>query len=98
MIIVIIDIVTIIIKDINKSTNKTNDNNYNISREEFAAFIGSHNIDYYLDYIHKMKNNNNFLSWNWSCFFLSSYWLLYRKLYALATILIVFNIGFFTTI
>lgn len=83
-------------QDINKTTNKSfNDNNNNdISREEFASFIGSHNIDYYLYYIHKMENNHKFLSWNWSCFFLSSYWLLYRKLYALATILIVFNLGF----
>ena len=63
--------------------------NDNISREEFAAFIGNHNTDYYLDFIHKTENNNRFSSWNWPCFFLGSYWLLYRKLYVLASILII---------
>jgi hypothetical protein len=62
--------------------------NDNISREEFAAFIGDHNTNYYLEYIHKMKDNNKFPSWNWSCFFLSHYWLLYRKLYIPATLVI----------
>lgn len=59
-----------------------------ISREEFAAFVGNHNTNYYLEYIHKMKDNNKFPSWNWSCFFLSHYWLLYRKLYFPAAIVI----------
>lgn len=76
-------------KTINSSFNIYNINDNNISREEFAAFIGSHNTDHYLHYIPKMENNNRFLSWNWPCFFLGAYWLLYRKLYALASILII---------
>ncbi len=63
--------------------------NDNISIEEFAAFIGNHNTDYYLDYINKIEKNNRFFSWNWPCFFLGSYWLLYRKLYAFASIFII---------
>lgn len=66
----------------------------NISIEEFAAFIGSNNTNYYLEYIHKMKNNNKFISWNWPCFFLGPYWLLYRKLYAVASVLIALTLAF----
>lgn len=61
-------------------------NNY-ISREELTNFIGN-NSNYYLKYIFKFENKSTFLSWNWSCFFLASYWLLYRKLYLPAFILI----------
>lgn len=81
-------------QSINKTTNKSsNIYNNNISIKEFAAFIGDHNTNYYLEHIHKMENNNRFLSWNWPCFFLGPYWLLYRKLYAIALILIVLNIS-----
>lgn len=80
--------------EINSSDKSFNIYNDNISRDEFAAFIGNYNTDYYLEHIDKMKNNNRFLSWNWPCFFFSSYWLLYRKLYALAITLIVFNLCF----
>jgi len=77
---------------INKNTDKSfnvYDTTDNISRYEFATFIGSHNTDYYLDYVDKTESNNRFLSWNWPCFFLGSYWLLYRKLYAFASIFII---------
>ena len=40
-----------------------------------------------------MKRNSNFTSWNWACFFLGTYWLLYRKLYAIAAIFFVVNIS-----
>ena len=76
-----------------QSLNKDNYTSNNISKEEFAAFIGSNNTNYYLDYTDKMKNNNKFLSWNWPCFFLGIYWLLYRKLYAAAAIFFVVTIG-----
>jgi len=76
-----------------QSLNKDNYTSNNISKEEFAAFIGSNNTNYYLDYTDKMKNNNKFLSWNWPCFFLGPYWLLYRKLYALAAILLAVNVS-----
>lgn len=74
---------------INRSNNMYN-NSYsnNISIEEFAAFIGEKNTNYYLKYFDKRKNTNYFSSWNWPCFFLTYYWLLYRKLYLHAAILI----------
>ena len=81
----------------NESINKTNiasfSNLNTISKEEFAAFIGSNNTNYYLDYTDKMNKNTNFISWNWACFFLGTYWLLYRKLYAVAAIFFVVNIS-----
>ncbi|BCZ49058.1 hypothetical protein psyc5s11_51250 [Clostridium gelidum] len=76
-----------------QSLNKDNYTSDNISKEEFVAFIGSNNANYYLDYIDKMKKNTNFISWNWPCFFLGTYWLLYRKLYAAAAIFFVVTIG-----
>lgn len=83
-----------------QNTNSSTDNSRNIyddnniSIEEFVAFIGSNNVNYYLEYIHKMQNNNKFISWNWPCFFLGPYWLLYRKLYALASVLIALTLAF----
>lgn len=70
-----------------------NSNNYNddISIEEFSTFIGYHNTNHYLKYINKRKNNKKFASWNWPCFFLTYYWLLYRKLYVPAVIFICLN-------
>lgn len=73
-------------------SNQYNDDN-NISTQEFVAFIGNHKTNYYIDLIPKMEHNNKFLSWNWSCFLLAPYWLLYRKLYALAAVLIVLGTG-----
>lgn len=58
-----------------------------ISKEELEVFIGN-NSKYYFKDIDKFKNKRKFLSWNWSCFLLSSYWLLYRKLYIPAILLI----------
>lgn len=81
----------------NGTINKITDNshniydNNNISIEELAAFIGSNNTNYYLKYVNKMHSNSKFTSWNWPCFFLGSYWLLYRKVYSLGVILIALN-------
>jgi hypothetical protein len=78
-----------------ENTNKTSNKHFNhyssnddISREEFAAFIGNKNTNFYLKHVSKMESNHKFLSWNWACFFLSHYWLLYRKLYAPGAILV----------
>lgn len=65
--------------------------NDNISDEEFSAFFSGNNTNYYLKYLQRFRANNKFLSWNWSCFFLSNYWLLYRKLYTPAVAFIIFN-------
>lgn len=59
----------------------------NISKEELTTFIGN-NANFYLKQLNKAKDNHKFLSWNWPCFFFGYYWLLYRKLYGFAAILI----------
>lgn len=58
-----------------------------ISKDELEIFIGS-NSKYYSEVIYKFQNKSKSVSWNWSCFLLSSYWLLYRKLYIPAILLI----------
>lgn len=86
---------------LNKETiNRINDkshniyNHNNISIEELAAFIGSNNTNYYLKYVNKMHSNSKFISWNWPCFFLGPYWLLYRKVYTLGFILATLTLTF----
>lgn len=75
----------------NNFTNaNTNSYNNEISTEEFTAFIGEKNTNYYLKLLNKKKIKKYFLSWNWPCFFLSNYWLLYRKLYMHSIALILF--------
>jgi hypothetical protein len=73
-----------------QSTDNYFKGNNCISKEELTTFIGN-NANYYLKYIGKIRTNNKFSSWNWPCFFLNSYWLLYRKLYLPAAILIGIN-------
>ncbi len=51
-----------------------------ISRDELAIFIGNNN-NFYINQLNKYNDKHKFLSWNWPCFFLGYYWLLYRKLY-----------------
>lgn len=71
-----------------KSFNLSNNYSNYISKDDFAAFIGGNNTNYYLKYTDKLKRNKKFLSWNWPCFFLTNYWLLYRKLYVHAVLFI----------
>lgn len=54
-----------------------------ISDEEFENIIGTKNLDYYMKNLQKYKEKKNFTSWNWPCFFLGPYWMLYRKMFAL---------------
>lgn len=85
------------VTDFSQSENKshihimTNSFKYN---SDFFTFIGN-NSSYYLKYASKFENDKGFISWNWPCFFLSWYWLLYRKLYIPAIILIGINIASF---
>lgn len=39
------------------------------------------NTTYYLRAFRKMKAEGSSASWNWSAFFCSTYWLIYRKMY-----------------
>ncbi|MBD8048147.1 MAG: DUF2628 domain-containing protein [Clostridium argentinense] len=63
----------------------------NISKEEIATFIGKKNNSYYLDKWVNLKFTNKYASWNWCAFFMSSYWLLYRKMYLWGFVTIVVN-------
>ena len=65
----------------------SNSNGNNISQKELTTFIGS-NTNFYLKQLNKAESKNKVLSWNWACFFLGYYWLLYRKLYIPGAILI----------
>lgn len=55
-----------------------------ISNEEFLAFFGDKNYEFYLRQTNTYRVNTNFTNWNWASFFLTFYWLLYRKLYGIA--------------
>lgn len=49
--------------------------------EKYEAVIGPDNRDYYLSHFSRMRDGGSRLSWHWPAFFLTSYWLLYRKMW-----------------
>lgn len=58
-----------------------------LNREEnFAAFIEK-KVDYYLSKWEVFEHSSEKISWNWSAFLFSAYWMMYRKMYipAIAT-------------
>ncbi|WP_405234185.1 pilin [Lentisalinibacter salinarum] len=62
--------------------------------------IGPKNTDYYLERFRKFETGKSSVSWNWPAFFISFYWLLYRKmwLYAAAYLFVptfIYLLGFF---
>lgn len=88
--------------NLNKN-NQTNENaqygNYyaqqntlDISLNEFATFVGPKNTEYYMDKFQKYEIDQSFTSWNCAAFFLTVYWLIYRKMYKIAAIVFVINI------
>lgn len=56
------------------------------AREVRERLVGS-KTEYYLPHFEKMENLNSFTSWNWAAFFFSTYWMMYRKMYAYGAIL-----------
>lgn len=50
--------------------------------EEYETFIGAPKSAYYVEKFALMQKGSK-ASWNWAAFFLSSIWLLYRKMYAI---------------
>lgn len=46
-----------------------------------AAYVGPKNADYYSRQFDRFKNRNGSVSWNWPVFFVTSVWLLYRKMW-----------------
>lgn len=73
-------------KSNDNTNNKSNKNCHvnDISDEEFLAFFGHKNSEFYLRQTNTYRVNSKFTNWNWSSFFLTFYWLLYRKLYGVA--------------
>ena len=59
----------------------------------FKLFI-QENTSYYLSSWELIESTNSNYSWNWSAFFFTYFWLLYRKMYL--TVLIVFIVFFIT--
>lgn len=70
----------------NNTTNKSRlrPNINDISDEEFLEFFGDKNAEFYLRQANTYRLNTKFTNWNWASFFLTFYWLLYRKLYGIA--------------
>lgn len=50
---------------------------------DFLIYVGQ-NHDYYLRKFLELKNHNKKISWNWCAFFVTPYWLMYRKMYSYA--------------
>lgn len=58
-----------------------------------AAFIGA-NVLYYVLNFKRLRSLNTTNSWNWSAFFFGSFWLLYRKMYAVFGLTYAINVAF----
>ncbi|MDE3023245.1 MAG: pilin [Pseudomonadota bacterium] len=55
--------------------------------ELYKAFLGPKNQDYYLRYFSQRENKGKLdVSWHWPAFFVTFYWLLYRKMWLYAVI------------
>ena len=59
-------------------------NNFNINldvdKSDLQKFVLK-NSEYYMSKFEEIKITGNKISWNWSAFFLTGYWMLYRKMY-----------------
>ena len=58
-----------------------------IEQNDLEKFVGK-NSDYYVRKFEEMQITGNKISWNWPAFFISGYWMLYRKMYIQALIMI----------
>ena len=65
------------IEQINSNNFSTN---LDIDKNDLEKFILK-NTDYYISKFEEIKITGNKISWNWSAFFLTGYWMLYRKMY-----------------
>jgi len=82
----------------NKCGNRIRDdeefNNANVlsdevTNEELKLFVGIENQEYYMSQWSRFKGTgkNLFESWNWAAFFLTFFWLAYRKMYLYAIVI-----------
>lgn len=46
-----------------------------------AAYVGPKNADYYARKFDRFKSGGGSISWHWPAFFISAWWLLYRKMW-----------------
>ncbi len=51
-----------------------------IRDENLASFVGERS-EHYLQKWDVFENSSEKISWNWSAFFFSAYWMMYRKMY-----------------
>ena len=65
------------IKQINSNNFETN---LDIDKNDLVKFILK-NTDYYISKFEELKITGSKISWNWSAFFFTGYWMLYRKMY-----------------
>ncbi len=63
-----------------------------VSAEDLVTFTGS-NSAYYLPKFYKMSRGGSKCMWNWASFFLTPYWLLYRKNFLSGILVLLFYIG-----
>jgi len=56
--------------------------------DDAAAFIGP-NADYYIPKFQEMDAKNSIISWNWAAFFGQVFWMLYRKMYLYAVVILI---------
>lgn len=63
-----------------------------VSAEDLVTFTGS-NSAYYLPKFYKMSRGGSKCVWNWASFFLTPYWLLYRKNFLSGILVLLFYIG-----
>ena len=64
-------------------------------QEAWKAFIGPRNQDYYLGEFAKIHAAGGGIqaSWHWPAFFVTGYWLLYRKMWGWAFVYFLFTLG-----
>ncbi len=65
--------------------NKTNFFHF-IRKSDDTEKIYSKNTQFYLNYFTILDKGGSIFSWNWSAFFLTWAWMLYRKMFILAAI------------
>lgn len=74
--------------EIRYNTEFVNSNAFSnqITTEEFKLFVGAKKQQYYISKWLKFGEGkyNSFKTWNWSAFFLTFFWLAYRKMYLYA--------------
>lgn len=78
-------------KDVSKQTHTPKSDN---STEYYEAAVGYKKVDYYLNKFKHYDDSGVSVSWNWSAFFVSFYWLLYRKMWLLALLYFLLPIPF----